>query len=63
MEDYLNGEDDEDSDIDDTPKLKPKQFAKDDPRLKAIPTEKATAAHDHLIVDKEPVEMDKPQYG
>lgn len=44
------------------PKLKPKEPAKDDPRLK-IPKGKTAAAHDHLIVPKEPVEDDGPRYG
>ena len=48
----------------DLPKLKPKEPKKDDPRLK-IPKGKATAAHDHAIVPKEPVPTaeHKPIYG
>ena len=59
MEDYL---DDELTVDDEAPKLKPKQFGKDDPRID-IPTEKSVPAHDHLIVAKEPVETHKPEYG
>ena len=54
LEDYL---DDEYSD-DEAPKLKPKQFKEID-----IPTEKAIPAHDHLIVEKEPVKTHMPEYG
>ena len=46
--------------MDEEPGLKPKQFKKDDPRIK-IPSGKTTPSHDHLIVSKEPVET--PQYG
>jgi len=44
--------------------LKPKKFAKDDPRLH-IPDGKATALHDHKIVSKEPVPTSEhlPKYG
>ena len=49
VEDYLD--DDPDAEA---PMLKPKVPRKDDPRLK-IPQGKATAAHDHLIVSKEPI--------
>lgn len=44
------------------PNLKLKEPAKDDPRLN-IPTGKTAAAHDHLIVPKEPVEEEGPSYG
>ena len=55
IEDYL-------FDAPEEPGLKPKKFNKDDPRFN-IPTEKSTPAHDHLIVSKDAVEMDTPQYG
>ena len=44
--------------------LKPKEPEADDPRLN-IPQGKSTAPHDHLIVDKEPVEDPEfaPKYG
>lgn len=44
--------------------LKPKEPNADDPRLK-IPQGKTTAAHDHPIMSKEPVEAEElaPRYG
>lgn len=44
------------------PKFKPIEPAHDDPRLK-IPKGKTAAAHDHLIVPKEPIEEEGPKYG